>query len=188
MNEKASCITINCGCCENNDDSAPAPVTRDSTPIGAIVSYMGTKAPKHYLVCDGAVLNITDYPALSGQIKDEFGSFNYFGGDGMATFSVPDLRNEFLRGYHGGAEDQLSGDIGKHQAATEHINFYAMSNGSSLRFYSKIDTTARNRDKVIESSTDGKLLNASNYTAGTSGQFYASRPTNMAVLYCIKYE
>lgn len=37
---------------------------------------MGSKAPEHYFICDGAELSVTDYPALSGQIQDEFGTDN----------------------------------------------------------------------------------------------------------------
>ena len=110
----------------------------EDTPVGHVMAYMGTRPPKHYLACDGSVYNITDYPALSSHILNGFGAVNYFGGDGETTFAVPDLRNEFLRGYHGEKDEQLSGDIGKHQSAND--------------------------------------------------RFITSRPTNVAVLYCIKYE
>ena len=52
---------------------------------------MGNNIPKHYLLCDGTVYNITDYSELAKHIKDEFGVYNYFGGDGITTFAVPKL-------------------------------------------------------------------------------------------------
>ena len=68
------------------------------TPIGTIISYMGNNPPKDYLSCDGTVYNISDYQALADFINTEFGSYDFFGGDGTTTFAVPDLRGEFLRG------------------------------------------------------------------------------------------
>lgn len=63
----------------------------EDAPIGHIISYMGNNAPKHYLICDGTEYNITDYPHLAQHFMDEFGSYNYFGGDGITTFAVPEL-------------------------------------------------------------------------------------------------
>ena len=90
------------------------------TPIGHIMAYMGTTAPKHYLVCDGSVYNIVDYPALASHIQKEFQTVNYFGGDGETTFAVPDLRGEFLRGSGtNDHENQGNGaEVGVHQDGT----------------------------------------------------------------------
>lgn len=63
----------------------------EDTPVGHIISHIGTIAPKHYLVCDGSEYNIKDYPYLAQHIEDVFGSINFFGGDGEATFAVPKL-------------------------------------------------------------------------------------------------
>ena len=52
------------------------------TPIGTIISLMGNSAPDNYLVCDGTIYNITDYPLLASYFNTQFGSYNYFGGDG----------------------------------------------------------------------------------------------------------
>ena len=70
----------------------------EDTPIGHVISYMGSTAPKHYLICDGSEYNIGDYPYLAQHMIDNFGIVNYFGGDGEITFAVPDLRDEFLIG------------------------------------------------------------------------------------------
>ncbi len=61
----------------------------EDTPVGHIISFMGNTAPKHYLACDGAEYNITDYPHLTQHFIDQFGTANYFGGDGTTTFAVP---------------------------------------------------------------------------------------------------
>lgn len=186
--EKTSCITINCGCC-GTGDTKPIPTTGDGTPIGTIISYMGTKVPMHYLACDGAVLNIADYPVLSQQVQREFGAVNYFDGDGITTFAVPDLRNEFLRGYHGEAEKQLTEEIGKHQEATSHLEIRSLEDGTAQSFVGKGVYAPQNRD------TYEKCRRYVNRAAGKINEnvtdlplTYTSRPTNVAVLYCIKYE
>ena len=61
----------------------------EDTPVGHIMSFIGKTVPKHYLICDGTAYNISDYPVLAEFIKKEFGIVNYFGGDGITTFSVP---------------------------------------------------------------------------------------------------
>ena len=64
-------------------------------PVGNIISRMGIIIPKHYLMCDGREYNITDYPYLAQYIIDNYGSANYFGGDGENTFAVPYLEMEY---------------------------------------------------------------------------------------------
>ena len=67
----------------------------EDAPVGHIISHMGTTAPSHYLICDGAEYNITDYPYLAQHFEDNFGSVNYFGGDGTTTFAVPNIGKEY---------------------------------------------------------------------------------------------
>ena len=69
----------------------------EDTPVGHIISHMGTIAPKHYLVCDGSEYNIADYPYLAQHIKDNFGRINCFGGDNKTTFAVPNLIHDDSR-------------------------------------------------------------------------------------------
>lgn len=68
------------------------------TPIGTVISVMSNEAPDNYLVCDGTAYNISEYSDLANFFEDQFGSKNYFGGNGTTTFAIPDLRGEFLRG------------------------------------------------------------------------------------------
>lgn len=188
MEQNKSCITINCGCCSGGDNSVPSGA-RDGTPVGTVIAYMGSKAPQHYLTCDGAVLHIADYPLLSQQIQDELGAVDYFGGDGATTFALPDLRNEFLRGYHVEAVEQLSEEIGKHQDATIHSN--VCSNGNSNIFASDLphlgNSNSRKADSINQYNR-ARYIGASSMATDARGFEYTSRPTNVAVLFCIKYE
>lgn len=159
----------------------------DILPIGHILTQMGNNAPRHYLKCDGATYNIGDYPYLEAHFKEEFGSVNYFGGNGVNTFAVPDLRGEFLRGSGTASRNTGSGaEVGVHQDGTVHKDIVISSAGVEIRAgynspnianYDRI-TYSNKRIVISKSSTDTTQV-AENYTA---------RPTNTAVLYCIKYE
>lgn len=62
----------------------------EDIPVGSIIQRIGN-TPKHYLPCNGSVYNISDYPSLAQQFMDEFGMYNYYGGDGSTTFAVPNM-------------------------------------------------------------------------------------------------
>ena len=168
------------------------------TPIGTIIAFMGTIAPIGFVFCDGSELNIVDYPNLASHFETQFGSKNHFGGDGTTTFAVPDLRNEFLRGY-----GDRTNEIGKHQDATNLPNIYTANNGKGLLVplynassgttsqANNVDSQKNETDYGTDSSKyqisqfNGSLITDSNY--GSVMQSYTARPTNVAVLYCIKY-
>lgn len=61
----------------------------EDLPVGHIVELMTTKAPKHYTLCNNDIYNIADLPHLAQAIEEDFGYVNYFGGDGVTTFAVP---------------------------------------------------------------------------------------------------
>lgn len=169
----------------------------EDTPVGHIIAHMGTTAPKHYLICDGAEYNIADYPNLAEHFKTDFGKYNYFGGDGTTTFAVPDLRAEFLRGAGTATRNTGSGGkVGEHQDPTIHTNIDAHYEGSAnyisiSRDLSDISATGLNAD-IIENGTNlGRSwikLSTSNENENDLVGNYTSRPTNTSVLYCIKYE
>lgn len=176
--------------------SGTEPIFYNDSPIGTIISYMGITAPKDYLACDGTVYNIADYRELAEYIKRQFGSYNFFGGDGTTTFAVPDLRGEFLRGSGTNSHtNQGSGsNVGVHQDATEHNVFVTgIKQDHILRVrgvdgsgYKQLDTN--NRDSVISTLISQQFTVSSSISLSeTSDGFYTSRPTNTSVLYCIKY-
>ena len=163
--------------------------SEDSAPIGNIISFMGTKAPNGYLVCDGTELEISKYAKLAAHFEEQFGTKNHFGGDGTTTFAIPDLRNEFLRGYHNGGDEQLSGEVGMHQDATKHLNYYGSGSGKNVTLCTTGDYT-----QTLNKDSNEALSETFCYVSGTAqshtsnlNTYFSSRPTNVAVLYCIKY-
>lgn len=156
----------------------------DGNPLGTVISFMGLTAPDGYLACDGAVYNIADYTELAFFFRAQFGAENYFGGDGVTTFAVPDLRNLFLRGYHGEAEEQVSGEIGQRQEGTTAAIPRIFGNGI-IGF--PIDGPAvKDADKEISLTGYRGYTNSGTDTKSPNVLSYISRPMNIAVLYCIK--
>lgn len=162
------------------------PAGPDGNPIGTVISFMGTAAPEDYLVCDGETYGISDYPELADFFRRQFGGVNHFGGDGSTTFAVPDLRNLFLRGYHGGAEEALSGEVGARQEATEIPNVKINNNNNMGGYPGGADAPA-----AVDSYTGaqgfhkyGPLPNSN--PADIACAYFTVRPVNMAVLFCIK--
>ena len=172
------------------------PAGPDGNPVGTVISFLGLTAPAGYLVCDGAEYEITAYPDLADHFRQQFGAANHFGGNGTDTFCVPDMRNLFLRGYHGAAAEQRSGDIGKMQAATEIPDIYngRSQNGSGyigarvlpiLSSQTNMNA-AKNIDKAhMETSTVTAFV-ADSVQGIHGASSYETRPVNTAVLYCVK--
>ena len=65
---------------------------RGFTPVGTIIMVTGSVAPENYVLCDGTMYLISQFPVLASHFQTQFGSKNYFGGDGTTTFAVPDVR------------------------------------------------------------------------------------------------
>lgn len=160
-------------------------------PAGAVCSFAGSSAPDGWLVCDGAAVSRTTYASLFAQIGTAFGA-----GDGVATFNLPDLRNEFVRGSGatravGSWEDWATGAPKTKSAGR------LLKDGTTNADMSTYPNTALGFARIT-SATDPKPHS----TAGASVMdltdnepdlmFVANgdpetRPRNVALLYCIKY-
>ena len=160
-------------------------------PIGTIISYMGTTAPQDYLICDGTTYNIADYKQLSDFFAAQFGSANFFGGDGVTTFKVPDLRGEFLRGTGTNSHTKQGNgaNVGEHQDATKLVNMGIGTGGTKLGIHtadastyypSTFDSVAETRTMYYSASVSG--VEQQDITTAK----FTARPTNTSVLYCIK--
>lgn len=177
----------------NGDDNEINVVDKASglqdTPVGHIMAYMGNTAPDHYLICDGSILAIADYPLLSQHFLKEFGSVSYFGGDGTTTFALPDLRGEFLRG--AGTADRNSGNganVGEHQDATA-IPYEGIQDTTlPIMVYPNQWKTMSNFDSIISTSNLAIGSQRSSRQVISTGvpSFVTVRPTNASVLWCIK--
>ena len=73
--------------------------------IGDIRLFAGNYAPRGWLLCNGAVLNISEYDMLFTLIGTAYG------GDGHNTFAVPDLRGRVPVGQGGRARLEPAGAV-----------------------------------------------------------------------------
>ena len=171
----------------------------EDTPVGHIIPYMGNNAPKHYLICDGGEYNIVDYPYLAQHFTDEFGSVNYFGGDGTTTFAVPDLRGEFLRGTgtNSHANQGSGATVGEHQDGTDIPVIAQYIANDTAYLYTpgrKTERYPHEMDSVLIEGYTGfntvrlERAEQGNNTTDIRRESITTRPTNTSVLYCIKYE
>jgi microcystin-dependent protein len=62
-------------------------------PVGAAMPFLGNTPPPGFLICNGQAVSRTTYAELFAVIGTIYGA-----GDGVSTFNVPDLRNQFIRG------------------------------------------------------------------------------------------
>lgn len=65
--------------------------------LGEVRMFAGTKAPTGWMFCDGSLLQIASNQALYSLLKTTYG------GDGKATFAVPDLRGRIVVGTGAGS-------------------------------------------------------------------------------------
>ncbi len=63
--------------------------------LSAVPVWVGFCTAKPWLLCDGSVYNFADFPALAAQL------LGTFGGNGISTFAVPDLRGRVPLAYDG---------------------------------------------------------------------------------------
>lgn len=60
--------------------------------VGTIIAWANPLPPSKYIFCDGTVYPVGDYPVLAALLGAAFG------GDGVTTFGVPDLRGRCVIG------------------------------------------------------------------------------------------
>lgn len=181
-------VMINmCGCCGGSG------IAKAEVAVGTVIAYMGLTAPDGYLIMDGTEYYIADYLILAEHFENQMGMKNYFGGDGAATFALPDARGEFLRGYdpehiRDSVGDKVNRGIGKHQDGTLFPNTYSTNAWVGALYKNQSHHGIENADSFIDISDGINYYNnpSKNTEYNEKNRVY-SRPTNINVLYCIKY-
>lgn len=163
-----------------------------NVPTGTTVVVRGTTAPTGFIKENGASLSRTTYAALwayaqaSGNLAASEGAKQkgQFGpGNGSTTFTIPDSRGIFLRGWDDGAgldtgrvfgtyqEDAFQGHI--HNVPNLPLNPNSAPAGPDANGYGS--TTK---------PTTGPVTDGTNGTPRTANE---TRGKNAAVLFCLKY-
>lgn len=146
---------------------------------GSVIAWPTESAPAGFLECNGAAKSNTTYSALYAVIGNTFGT-----GTATATFKLPDLRGEFIRGWdHGAGNDPDSStrtDRGD-GTTSDHVGTW-----QSGAFASHRHGTYAYHDPVRFSGGVG-------YSPSGQGSYWTTydggkenRPRNMNFMYIIK--
>jgi len=125
----------------------------NGVPAGSIFTFASTTVPSGYLECNGAAVSRSTYATLFAAISTTFGV-----GDGSATFNLPDLRGQFVRGWANNATG--TGDDGRSFGSSQ-----ADQNKTHGHTASVTDPGHKHVTKGHGTQDDG----GSNLTGSTSG-------------------
>ena len=160
------------------------------TPTGTIQPHAGGTAPDGFLVCDGTIVNIADYPKLFAVIGTSWG---YGNNDGL-TFHLPDLRGRFLRGVDDAAGREPdsgtrtpSNTGGNSANAVGSVQNSAFANHGHATAASNINIGYGGWRIISGYNTNLGSYGVSDAVGGaTSGGGNETRPVNANVTYVIK--
>jgi microcystin-dependent protein len=156
-------------------------------PSGAIQYFAMQTAPAGWLEADGTAVSRTEYASLFAATGTLYGE-----GDGSLTFSLPDLRGEFVRGFDNGRGVDIDRTLGSKQedATKKHMHAvisYPFRSGTS----SYILPTEQDGLNVYSGSLNGLSVSAGSQCTAEIGTTLTggneTRPRNVALLACIKY-
>lgn len=140
-------------------------------PVGEVIWYAKSSPPAKYLKCNGAAISRATYSELFSVIATNFGS-----GDGSTTFNLPDLRGEFIRGW----DDGRGVDSGRSWASEQGHQF---QDHTHTYTYRPSTTNGGTGDNNVWRNTGAATTSGASGNAGSE-----TRPRNVALLACIKYE
>ncbi len=160
-----------------------------SVPMGAVMAFAGdsSNVPTGWLLCDGRQLSV------SGKYQNLYNAIHFYWGGSGATFYLPDLRGQFLRGvdYGKGNDPDTSlrtalnggniGDrVGSYQADDFKSHNHSAPNSGTFVTYSGYGCTS--------TAPAGGNVNAANSGAATTSTGgNETRPKNAYVNFIIKY-
>lgn len=141
-------------------------IPSDFLPIGFLGYLPYSAVPAGWLICDGTVYSISDYPELAARLG------NTYGGDGVTTFAVPDDRGLFRRDL-----DLSKGyDVGRALGSEQVDDFKS-------HMHTQQDVNASSNTSYVGSS-GGMMTHQTINTGATGGT--ETRPKNRAYVPIIK--
>ena len=171
---------------------------------GEIRTFTTETVPDGYLECDGSAVSRTTYAVLFAVVGDLYGV-----GDGSTTFNLPDYRGGFLRGWDNGAANDPDAatrtDAGDGSTTGDHVGtkqadatarptsaFTTNSDSHSHPVASYSGTGSHGGSQVRaqdlvppdRGASTGSDAHSHSITGGGDNE---TRPTNINVMYCIKY-
>lgn len=154
-----------------------------SIPSGAITYFAMNSAPTGFLAANGAAVSRSTYSSLFSAIGTTFGA-----GDGSSTFNVPDLRGQFPRGMDNGRGLDPGRSFGSNQSDAFQGHYHNLASiqwngGGAVAMY------ALGSGPLIDERYSGSMSVTAPRTGvnGAPRTGNETRPTNVALLACIKF-
>jgi len=164
----------------------------NGVPAGSVFTFASTTVPSGYLECNGAAVSRSTYATLFAAISTTFGV-----GDGSATFNLPDLRGQFVRGWANNATG--TGDDGRSFASSQSDQNKTHGHTASVtdpghRHVTKGHGTQDDGGSNLTGSTSGGTSSTSMNDANTGISVSVAsdggaevRVKNIALMYVIKF-
>lgn len=167
-------------------------VTLIGVPSGAVAHFAMNTAPTGWLKANGATVSRTTYATLFAAIGTTFGA-----GDGSTTFALPDLRGRFTRNW----ADDGSIDSGRSFGSTQDHQIQQHQHG--LAFNADVTNATggttgatvsacaalATRNSASSNQLSTSYVQDAPYVKNATGANLGTetRPTNIALLACIKF-
>lgn len=175
------------------DGKANASDLSSAVPAGAVLAFARNTAPTGWLKANGAAVSRTTYAALFSAIGTTFGA-----GDGSATFNLPNLRGEFVRGWDDARGIDSGRAFGSAQADAFESHTHTGSTNSTGAHTHQVPAPPTTGSVTGISSTSGSATAPGSVTTSSAGAHShtvtinaaggtETRPRNVALLYCIKF-
>ena len=170
-------------------------------PVGTILAHAANTPPTGFLECNGSNISRSTYATLFSTISTTFGV-----GDGSSTFALPDLRGQFIRGWANTGSTDASRVFGSTQTdqnknhthttdsttltgGIRKISEGFLAGGSATGVFTK---TSDGNNSVTGSSSTSPVGGVDfdgthTHTISSSGGGTEARPTNLALMYIIKF-
>ncbi len=164
-------------------DAGPEGPQGSSVPPGCFMWFCGSTAPNGWLECNGATLQISQYQQLFAAIGTTYG------GDGVTTFTLPDLTRDnglFIRStstertvgsVQGDAIRNITGNLPTYiqVSASGGTGVFSKITGVNQRYAGHTEYTTKFTSNLIFDASD---------SVPTADE---NRPVNMALMPIIKY-
>lgn len=143
----------------------------DEDYIGEIMLFAGNYAPRNYLFCHGQLIAISDNPALFSILGTTYG------GNGVTTFALPDLRGRVPMG--AGQGPGLTPHFRGEQGGVEQVSLTA----SQMPAHSHAATLTASGQLMCNNTTAGDDSPAGNSLSRAETDIYSENAPATAMAY-----